>query len=159
MTQPELIRLPATELFENIRQLLHEGYSVSFTVTGSSMWPLLGHSRDQVVLESCVGKSLKKGDIILFMPANGRYLLHRIDWVKDGKFRTIGDGSCVRDGVFDEACVVGRVVTLVRKGKEISCTNRLYKLSIGVWLALLWARPVLLKVLRKIAVWKQPRRR
>ena len=159
MTQPVLTQLPASELFENIRQFLHEGNLVSFTVTGNSMWPLLGHGRDQVILESCAGKPLKKGDIVLFMPVKGRYLLHRIDWVKEGRFRTIGDGSCVRDGVFDEVCVVGRVVTLVRKGKEISCENWLYQLSSRVWLALFWARPVLLKVLRKIAVWKQPRRR
>ena len=64
MTKPELVRIPATELFENVRLLLHEGYSASFTVTGKSMWPLLGHGRDQVILESCAGKALKKGDII-----------------------------------------------------------------------------------------------
>ena len=158
MTQPELVRLPATELFENIRQLLHEGYRATFTVTGNSMWPLLGHSRDQVVLESCVGKPLKKGDIVLFMPVKGRYLLHRIDWVKDGQFRTTGDGSCARDGIFHEACVLGRAVSLVRKGKKISCANWLYRLSSRIWMALFWARPVLLKALRKIAVWKNTKK-
>ena len=154
MTQPVLTQLPASELFENIRQFLHEGNLVSFTVTGNSMWPLLEHGRDQVILESCAGKPLKKGDIVLFMPVEGRYLLHRIDWVKEGRFRTIGDGSCAQDGIFDQACVVGRAVTLVRKGKEISCKNWLYQLSSRVWLALFWIRPVLLSVLWKIAKWK-----
>ena len=154
MTQPELVRISATELFENIRQLLHEGYLATFTVTGNSMWPLLGHSRDQVVLESCVGKPLKRGDIVLFMPVEGRYLLHRIDWVSKDRFRTTGDGNCFRDGTFNRDCVVGRVVTLVRKGKKISCKNRLYRLSSRIWMTLFWARPVLLKVLRKLAMWK-----
>ena len=154
MTQPVLNRPPATELFENIRQFLHGGYSASFTVTGNSMWPLLRHGRDYVILESRAEKPLKKGDIVLFMPVEGRYLLHRIDWVSDGQFRTTGDGNCFRDGTFNQDCVVGRVVTLVRKGKKISCTNWLYRLSSHIWMALFWARPVLLKALRKLAMWK-----
>ena len=154
MTQPELVRLSATELFENIRQLLHEGYLATFTVTGNSMWPLLRHGRDYVILESRAEKPLKKGDIVLFMPVEGRYLLHRIDWVNKDRFRTTGDGNCFRDGTFNQDCVVGRVVTLVRKGKKISCTNGLYRLTSRIWMSLFWARPVLLKALRKLAMWK-----
>ena len=154
MTQPVLTRPPAEELFENVRQFLQDGYFASFTVTGNSMWPLLRHGRDHVVLEPCTGKPLKKSDIVLFMPAKGRYLLHRIDWVREERFRTTGDGNCFRDGTFDQDCVVGRVVTLVRKGKEISCTNWRYRLASRIWMALFWARPVLLKVLRKFATRK-----
>jgi signal peptidase I len=154
MTQPVLNRLSATELFENIRQFLQNGYAASFTVTGNSMWPLLRHSRDYVILESLTEKPLKKGDIVLFMPVKGRYLLHRIDWVSEDRFRTTGDGNCFRDGTFNQDCVVGRVVTLVRKGKKISCANWLYRLASHLWMALFWARPVLLKTLRKLAMWK-----
>ena len=154
MTQPVLTRPPATELFENVRQFLHDGCFASFTVTGNSMWPFLRHGKDHVVLEPCPEEALKKGDIVLFMPEQGRYLLHRIDWVRDRQFRTAGDGNCFRDGIFNQNCVVGRVVTVVRKGKEISCANWIYLLLSGIWMALYWARPVLLKVLRMLASWR-----
>ena len=151
MTQPVLNQLSATELFESIRQFLQGGYSASFTVTGNSMWPFLRHGKDHVVLESCAGTPLKKGDIVLFMPVKGRYLLHRIDWANEGQFRTTGDGNCFRDGIFNQECVVGKVITLVRKGRKISCENWLYRLSSRIWMDLFWARPVLLKALRKLA--------
>ena len=154
MTQPVLTRPPATELFENIQQFLHDEYLASFTVTGNSMWPFLRHGKDHVVLEPCAEKTLKKGDIVLFMPEQGRYLLHRIVWVRESQFCTAGDGNCFRDGTFNQGCVVGRVATLVRKGKKISCTNWLYRVSSHIWMALFWVRPVLLKALRKLAMWK-----
>ena len=158
MTQSVLTRPSATELFENIRQFLHDGCFASFTVTGNSMWPLLRHGKDHVVLEPCAEKTLKKGDVVLFMPEQGRYLLHRIDWVRERQFRTAGDGNCFRDGIFNQDCVVGRVVALVRDGKEIACANWLYRLYSRIWIALYWARPVLLKVLRKLANWKHKKK-
>lgn len=151
MLKPTQSQIPAGELFENIRQFLHEGYDASFTVTGSSMLPFLAHKRDQVVLENCEGKKLKKGDIVLFMPEPERYLLHRIDRVWEGKFRTVGDANCFRDGIFDRSCVVGRVVYLIRKGKKISCTNWFYRLISYVWIELFWMRSLLLKIMRKLA--------
>ena len=151
MIQPAFTRIPAQELFLHIGQLLEEGYEAAFTVTGNSMWPLLTHGRDRVVLENCKDKPLKKGDIILFSPTKGRYMLHRIDWIKDGFFRTAGDGNSFRDGTFSRNCVLGRVVTVVRKGKTISCRNLFCRLYGRIWMALFRFRTPILRLLRKLA--------
>ena len=133
--------------FEEIRRMLDQGLNASFTVTGNSMWPLLVHRRDQVVLKK-VNTPLKKGDIILFMPAEGRYLLHRIQKISQGKIQTIGDACCTLDGEFDSETVLGKVVSFTRKGKTHSCRALWYRIYSWLWRILLPLRRPLLKILR-----------
>lgn len=151
MIQPSFTRIPAQELFDHIGQLLDEGYEAAFTVTGNSMWPLLRHGRDRVVLENCKNNPIKKGDVVLFSPAPGRYLLHRVDWRQGALLRTSGDGNNYRDGTFPDRCVIGKAVSFVRKGKVISCKQISYRMYSCVWLALFRFRPLLLHILRKLA--------
>ena len=146
MTQPVLNRPPATELFENIRQFLHGGYSASFTVTGNSMWPLLRHGRDYVILESRAEKPLKKGDIVLLQTERG-YLLHRVTRLKNGMLQTTGDYNCYHDEYVAVRCVLGLVVRFTRKGERVSCNDPLYRFGSWLWRVLFPVRPLLLRLL------------
>lgn len=146
--QPKKIKMPARELFENVSQLLAQGYDADFTVTGNSMWPLLVHSRDRVVLRR---QTPKNGDIVLYCPVEGKYLLHRINRLENGNFRAAGDGNCFHDGSFPVSCVVGTVVTVVRKGKNISADSFCLRLWSAVWRFLFPLRKFLLWFLRKLA--------
>ena len=137
-------------LFESMRQMLNQGMNARFTVSGNSMWPTLSHGRDQVVIAPVEGK-LKKGDVVLFCPMEGKYLLHRICRLRAGRIYTAGDGNCYRDGDFPRDCVLGRVTKIVRKGKEFSCSGLWYRLRSRIWMGLYPMRPVLLKLLKKIA--------
>ena len=136
-------------LFEEIRAMLEQGFDARFVVTGNSMWPTLAHSRDEVAVSPC--DNVKRGDIVLLCPIEGRYVLHRVCKVRQNRVYTCGDGNCHRDGDFPTACVLGRVTTLYRAGKEIAATRGLYRLYSHLWLLLYPLRPLLLKCLRRMA--------
>ena len=140
--------LPAKEIFIPMQQLLEQGYDADFTVTGNSMWPLLSHGADRVVLRR---QAPKNGDIVLFCPVEGKYLLHRIDRLKNGRFRTAGDGNCFHDGSFPVSCVVGTVVRIYRRGKCFQAQGVWMKLWSFLWRSSFFMRPLLLKLCAALA--------
>lgn len=138
--------IPAKEMFPPMQALLEKGYDADFTVTGNSMWPLLVHGRDRVVLRKTAPKN---GDIVLFCPVEGKYLLHRINRLKQGRFRTAGDGNCFHDGSFPLSCVVGTVVAVYRKEKYYAAAEIPMRLWSICWRLCFPIRPALLKILRR----------
>lgn len=76
-------------LFTAISEQLAQNRQAAFTVTGMSMWPLLCHGRDQVIVEKTDKKNVKIGDIILYRVSEERYILHRITCLKKDYFQTI----------------------------------------------------------------------
>ena len=101
--------IPSDDLFAAVFQMLQEGYDAEFIVTGNSMWPLLAHGRDCVILRRAEGFCLKKGDIVLLQTQTG-YLLHRITRLRNGMLQTTGDYNCYRDEFVPAENVLGRVV-------------------------------------------------
>ena len=134
-------------LFPLIEAQLDEGRHVRFTVSGSSMAPLLIHGRDSVELVCARGAALKKGDIILFQPFPGRYILHRITRVLPGGYITTGDGNLHRDGFVPAPCVMGKAVAVYRTGRRISCSALHWRLLFRLWMALFPVRGALLRLL------------
>lgn len=133
-------QVSAQELFPVIEELLAEGRQAAFTVTGTSMWPLLCHGRDQVVIEKCAPGCLRRGDIVLLRTPLGNYLLHRVTRITDREFETTGDGNCFRDGEFPFSCIRARAVRLVRKGLTIECHNGKYRVLSWIWMRLYLVR-------------------
>ena len=121
--------ISANVLFPAIEVLLAEGRQAAFTVTGMSMWPLLCHGRDQVVVE-----------------AWGNYLLHRITKKTNSGVVTTGDGNCFRDGEFSFSRIRAKVVSLVRNGKVIKCSGWKWKVMSQIWMALFPARKLIFAV-------------
>ena len=150
MKEQEYMLISADEMFGMLGDMLHEGLSVTFTVTGNSMWPLLRHKRDQVVLTKVDETQLKKGDIVLYSPYEGQFILHRITAIKSGKFRVTGDGNCFHDGYFPCKCVIGVVTSLKRGEKILDCKKTLLKLWSFLWIELYPVRRWLLWGLRKM---------
>lgn len=146
MKSKNLTFLPPEALFGAVHQLLQEGYDAEFTVTGNSMWPLLAHRRDSVTLRQVETRLLKKGDIVL-LQTDGSYRLHRITGRKRGLLQTTGDCNCYRDDYVAPQCVLGRVVSFTRKGKQVSCQNPLYRCSSWLWRVSFPIRPLLLRFL------------
>lgn len=142
-------------LFSAIGELLAQHRQAAFTVTGMSMWPFLCHGRDEVIVEACDWNTLKKGDIVLLQTARGNYLLHRVTKIKGEQFETTGDGNCFRDGWFEATCLRARVISVVRKGKKISCYHIWWKCAGWIWSHLFFMRKWLLKLLPMIASWKR----
>lgn len=144
-------RISSKALFTAIEELLAEDRQAVFTVTGMSMWPFLCHGRDQVIVERCDPKLLKRGDVVLFQTPLGNYLLHRITALGGDWFETTGDGNCSRDGLFPLACIKARACRFIRKGKPIHCDAPLWRLIFWAWGVLFPIRRFLLKLLRRIS--------
>ena len=70
-------------------ELLTDGISVKFIVTGNSMYPLFRSKVDTVVLRKKL--PLNKYDIVLYQRESGDYVLHRILNKKKNKFIMPGD--------------------------------------------------------------------
>lgn len=136
--------ISSEELFAAVEAMLEENRLAEFTVTGDSMWPLIRHGRDRVIVEKCGAEGLKKGDIVLMKPCPGRYLLHRITFLGTDFIETTGDGNCFRDGRFPKSAAVARVVTVLRKQKKISCNSPYWKFIFRCWMALFRVRRWLL---------------
>ncbi|MBQ2974709.1 MAG: S26 family signal peptidase [Clostridia bacterium] len=139
------------EIFmESVEEMLNSGYEVDFTVTGNSMWPFLSHARDRVIVERFQNNNLKKGDIILFKPIPGKYLLHRIIKLNSDCFQTAGDGNCFSDGSFPHCTIVARVCKIIRKGKSIPADSLKYKIFSRCWTLLFPIRKPLLRLMISI---------
>ena len=139
------------ELFSLIEELLKKNQNAIFTVSGNSMWPLIGHYRDQVEVTACDPYSLKKGDIILFQTGSGQYLLHRIIKVTDSGYVTAGDNNTFIDGVFPPETVKAKVIRVIRKGKPIDCDDIKWRMIFWLWMLLFPVRKYLKRGLLLLA--------
>lgn len=121
-------------LFPVIEEMLREGKSVRFPVSGNSMHPFIIHNRDSVLLVPSSGRQLKKGDIILFCRSEESYILHRITKVKKGGYITTGDGNLYRDGFVPEEAVRAKAELIYRKNLVIDCRRWYWKFIFRLWM-------------------------
>lgn len=138
--------ISSKELFSVILELLAEKKRAAFTITGMSMWPLLCHGRDQVILEAVDSRNVKKGDIVLLHISDSRYILHRITKVDISGIETTGDGNCFRDGMFPYEYVVARAPILIRNGKKIDCGKLGWRIIFRIWMLLFPIRKYIFEV-------------
>ncbi|MDY2814557.1 MAG: S24/S26 family peptidase [Dorea sp.] len=133
-------------LFSAISDQLAENRQAVFTVTGMSMWPLLCHGRDQVIVERIERDKLKLGDIILFRITDEKYILHRITYMSDSFFQTTGDGNLFRDMQMPYECIVAKVQKIVRNGKVVECDERKWRILSRIWMKLFPIRKWIFRV-------------
>jgi len=126
-------RVAMSELSPLLAETLQNGGEVIFTVTGSSMLPLLRHRRDKVCLVEAQDKRLRKYDIPLFVRKDGKYILHRIIAVKADGYVVTGDHQCVKEYPVLPSQVLGLVKSFWRDGKYISCDDFWYRAYCRLW--------------------------
>lgn len=141
------------ESYNSIEELiLSQGESISST-SGISMYPMLRHRRDMVVIEK-VDRPLKKHDVPLYRAKSGKLLLHRILRVESDRYVIRGDNTYALEYVPKES-VIGVLKEFHRNGKRYDCaTNKKYKVYVFFMrlfypLRYLWKkviRPVLSKI-------------
>lgn len=116
------------------------GWQHAIGVTGQSMWPTIRHG-DRVWLAFGVA-SVDAGDVIVYR-AGEKLLVHRVVkiWGSPGRRRLIaqGDHSIRQDPPLDESQIVGRVVSVERRGRNRRLARGYRGRWIG-WMARLWAR-------------------
>lgn len=149
--------IPPEVLFAAISEQLACNRQAVFTVTGMSMWPFICHVRDQVIVEAVKQVDLRKGDIVLFQPTEGRFLLHRITWCSEKYFETTGDGNLFRDGRFEYGCIIAKVRSVIRKGRSIDCDEFLWRVLSNIWMCLFPIRKYMFRVWFSIRKYKDKR--
>ena len=146
-TDKKTVAIPMERLVQVVQLQLAEKGSASLAVTGNSMWPMLRHLEDRVLLAPAT--SFQKGDIILYQRENGRYVLHRI--VKKEKDYCIcsGDNQYEKEWV-DNRWVLAVVTGFYKGDKKYSINAAGYRLYRWLWITLFPARKILLGVGRRL---------
>ena len=137
----------------NIEQVLAQnGESISSSA-GMSMYPMLRHRRDMIVVET-VKRPLKKHDVPVYRLKSGKIVMHRILKVTPECYIIRGDNLFFKEYVKPEQ-VIGVLKAFYRDGKHYDCaTSRKYHAYI-VWIRLsyplryVWVkgiRPILSKI-------------
>ena len=113
--------------------LAREGVYVG-TTAGVSMWPLVRHRRDTVVVEPCAGW-LCVHDVPLYRRGDA-YVLHRIVEVRPDSYVICGDNCVEKErGVTDEQ-ILGVLAGLYRDDRPVSLDSRAYRAYVRAWCAL-----------------------
>lgn len=140
--------LPTEKYFAMIRQTLYVSGQAYVRVTGNSMWPMLRHLRDGVVISS--RERVHVGDIVLFDRLNGHYALHRV--IKKGRngFTMAGDNQCHMEEALPYDQIMGVAVSIDRNGHKISRNNYFVKSYAIVVTAFTFPRIYLWKLVQKL---------
>ena len=117
MTAPARITLPNDVMLSGVRDLLAEGHPVVITCKGVSMLPFIVGGRDSVRLVYC--KELAPGDIALAEVWDGKWVLHRVIGVEDGKVTLKGDGNLRYTEECDISKVAGKVTEILPPGRSV----------------------------------------
>ena len=106
-----------------LRELVHEGKSVSLLVSGSSMAPFLVHQRDYVHFRA-PERPLRIGDIVFYERDGGQFVMHRIVRIRKGAdgaplFDITGDNQTVIEHGVRPDQVFARIYEVQRKGHTL----------------------------------------
>lgn len=117
-----------------ILEILDKKIDITLTVTGTSMYPLLKHKKDRVILTSCDKFNLKKGDIPLYKRSSGEYVLHRIVKVNGNSYDLCGDNQYIVEKDVPKKNIIAVVKAFVRNDKTYRCDDVLYKIYWHLWI-------------------------
>ena len=124
------------EYVSMLKDLVEEGHQVSLLIAGSSMAPFLIHHRDTVYFKK-PDRELKVGDIVFYRRANGRYVMHRIRWIRQDGYYMIGDGQTQTEGPLKREQIFGLITAVKRKDKLIRPGDFWWEFFARVWLRII----------------------
>ncbi len=123
-------------------EYLEKNGTLIYRNVGVSMLPLIKQGRDLFIVKKKSANRCKKYDVVLFKRADNKYVLHRIIKVNPDDYVTRGDNCINKEyGVKDED-IIGVMTSFIRKNKEYSVDNRLYKLYSVLWCRVYFLRRV-----------------
>lgn len=119
------------------RELCREGAAppVTICLDGDSMRPLIRRGCDPVTIVP-LRRPLRRGDVVLFTLGDGRYIVHRVRGLKEGRVQTLGDNCWNPDAWFPEEQVLGQAVRFVRSGRPHRLDTPLARAWGRCWMAL-----------------------
>ena len=142
--------LSPEELMPSLLELLEETDNVPLVISGSSMTPFLVHHRDTVYL-SKISRPLKRGDMILYRRANGKYILHRIYRTEPNTYTLVGDAQTTLEQGISPDQVLALVTAVHRKGNLLKPGSFWWEFFRRIWIRLVPLRPMLLAIYSRTA--------
>lgn len=118
-----------------------------YTNVGDSMMPLIKQGRDVLIIKKANGR-LKKYDVPLYQRDSGQYVLHRILKVSKDDYVICGDNRSFKEYGITDRHIIGVLTGVIRKGKEISVTDKKYRLYVHLWCDFFPIRAFILRAVR-----------
>ena len=128
-----------------LRDLVREGKEVSMLITGSSMTPFLFHQKDTICFRA-PEKPPKKGDMVFFERKDGSFVMHRICRVASEGYYIVGDAQTEIEGPVEKEQIFAIITKAKRRGKWIGPGNFWWEFFEHVWIHLIPARRIIMKV-------------
>ena len=146
----------AQKIYSFEELLSNQGYLI-YTSVGTSMLPLIRERRDVIEIRAkSPNKRCNRYDVVLFKGAD-KYILHRVLKVREKDYIICGDHNVQCEiGVTDRQ-ILGVMTRLIRNGKQITPSNKAYKLYVHLWcdffhirVAILYSKMIIDTGIRKI---------
>ncbi|MBR4266989.1 MAG: S24/S26 family peptidase [Bacteroidales bacterium] len=119
----------------NFEDILERDGQLVYTNTGNSMMPLLREHRDILIINRKTDKRLRILDCPLFKRDDGKYVLHRVMWVRKKDYVICGDNQWYLERGISDKHIIGVLTAVIRDGKRLEMNSfkmRLY--SVLQWL-------------------------
>ena len=119
--------------------------NVKIQLNGNSMYPLIRKMRDYVTI-SPINRKIKRGDIVLFRRADGKYVVHRVKKINGSSVQTMGDNCSLPDHEITAERVIGYVTCVHRDSKTLNVDTLIWRKFGLLWLRLLPLRKLVSSV-------------
>ena len=133
----------------DVEQLLKNGKSVQFPVSGWSMYPFLS-DQDMVTVYPLEEKQLKVNDVVLYRRINGPLVLHRIIRITHNGYYMCGDNQSEIEGPLSEEQVFGILKDYSHNQRIINVSELPYRIKSSLWRILRPARPIISKTIHQL---------
>jgi hypothetical protein len=111
--------LSGTALLELLQAVLARGAPFRFRAKGPSMFPFI-RDGDVVTVAPLKGIRLRRGDVVACVPPRRDTLvIHRVVARRGQSYLVKGDATSEADGLVQEADILGRVMSVERRGSEV----------------------------------------
>lgn len=145
----EKLILPNDVMLDSVREMLSEGHKVVLMTRGCSMLPFIVGDRDSVELER--RGAYCRGDIVLALTEDGRWVLHRILSLSENGFVLKGDGNLSGTERCSRENVAGAVCRIIKPHGEVNCATGSFARRSALWRNMPYiVRRVILGTIRRI---------
>jgi len=124
---------------QDIEEILASGRAVQIKPQGYSMYPVIVPGRDEVIVQKEDPARLRRGDVALYRRDGSILVIHRIVRKNEKGYYMAGDNQTEMEGPLRPDQIKGKMVALIRNGKEIDVRSLSYRIPCSIWLAM---RPV-----------------
>lgn len=108
-------------------EYLKENGSLTYSVVGVSMLPLLRQKKDLFTVEKKEGR-YQAGDVVLYHRPPDQYVLHRIIQVRPEDYVILGDNCVAEEYGIRDGDILGVMTRYIRNGKAHSTKELPYRI-------------------------------